>query len=48
MLLIAEGCGLRASGSKEYSAYVLEAPSRELAQAICSHIGKDCSNWMDR
>ena len=27
-------------GRREYVAYVLEAPSMELAQAICAHIGK--------
>lgn len=38
-LLIAER-DPRPKDKREYIAHVLEAPSLELAQTICSHIGK--------
>ena len=38
-LLVAAERDPCSKGKKEYVAHVLEAPSLELAQAICSHIG---------
>lgn len=40
-LLTVEG-GKKTKGKKEYVPHVLEAPSMELAQAICAHIGNYC------
>jgi hypothetical protein len=40
-LLIAEH-DPQSKDEREYVAHVLEAPSLELAQTICAHIGKEC------